>query len=124
MAMAREFFISGRFHETKIGRGEAADIGKDGGQIAGVHAEPGGDGGEILVNRGGRDPATGARVVGAIDSERGKRAVGFSAVDRTMVGRAGAAHDEMMAAPAMIAADSVAWKRAAKIARGGWLETI
>src|ERR1035438_753035 len=97
--------------KTEIVRGKATDVRKDGGELAAVHAEPGGERGEILVNRRGRNPAARAGVVGAVDGERGKRAVGFAALDR-------APDDKMMTAPAVIAALAVAGKRAAKIAGG------
>src|SRR5665213_996715 len=112
----QNFFISRSFHEAEAGRGEASDVREDGCEIAAVHAEPRRDGGEVLVNRGRRNPAARAGVVRAVDGERGQFSVSLPAQHRAAVGRARAAEDEMVAAPAVVAAHAVARKRAAKIA--------
>ena len=98
MASSIPFFISHSFHEAEIGRGKAAEVREDRGEIAVVHAEPGGDGGEVLVNRRRRNPAAGARVVRAVDGERRKFSVSLPADNRAAIGRARAADDEMVAA--------------------------
>src|SRR6267142_4076087 len=107
----QNFFISGSFHESEVRRGEASDVRENGGEVAAVHAEPGRDGGEILVDGRGGNPAAGAGVVRAADGERGKFAISLPAFDP-------AAHDEVVAAPAVIAAHTVGRKGAAKIAGG------
>ncbi len=72
-------------------------------------AEPFRERGGKLIDGGRRNPAAGAGVVGAADGERGPGAEGALSVD-------GAAHDEVVAAPAVIAAERVAREGAAEIA--------
>src|SRR6185437_9288559 len=101
-----------------IRRGEAANIGEDGGEIAAVHAEPGGDGREVLVDGRGRNPAASAGIVGSVDGERGKFPISLAAEDGAVAGGAGASENEMLAAPAVVAPLPVAWECAAEIAGG------
>ena len=109
-----------RFHKAEVRRGESANIREDRTKIRRIDAEPGGDGREVLINRGGRNPAASARVVGAINCERRKFSVGLAADDGAAGGIeiSGAAENQMMAAPAVIAPLPVARERAAEIAGG------
>src|SRR5215831_6997247 len=97
-------------YEPEIRRREPAEIRKHRRQVPAVHAEPGSERGEILVACSRWNPTSGACIVRSIDGERGELSVGTLTVD-------GAAHDEVVAAPAMITARSVAGERATKIAR-------
>src|SRR4051812_8113046 len=55
--------------KAKVAGSETTEVREDGDKVAGVHAKPGGEGGEILVAGGGGDPAASADVVGAADGE-------------------------------------------------------
>src|SRR6185437_6259476 len=98
-------------YEAKIGRREASEVGKDGGKITIVDAEPGRERGKILVDRGRGYPAAGAGIVWSVNCQIGKCAIGFLAFHRS-------AQDQMMAAPAVVAALAVAGEGSAEIAGG------
>src|ERR1700677_1142022 len=97
--------------ESEIWRGKATDIRKDGGEIAAIDAEPSCQGGEVLVNRRGRNPAAGAGVVRAVDGERGELAICPLTIDRT-------AKDQVMTAPAVVTALAVTGESTTKITGG------
>src|SRR5439155_1786620 len=62
-------------HEAQVRRGEAADVGEDGGDIGRADAEPLGQRRAVLLDGGGGDPSAGAGVVGAVDRQGGEGAV-------------------------------------------------
>jgi hypothetical protein len=119
-AATRSDFISGSFQESQIRCGKPADVGKNGAEIGVVHSEPGGNGREVLVDSGRRNPAASAGVVRAADGKRRKFSVSFAAEHGPVgeIGRARAADDEMVAAPAVVTPLPVAWERAPEIAGG------
>ena len=84
-------------YKPQVGAGESAKVREYGREVAVVHPEPGCKSGKVLITGGGRNPAASAGVVGAIDGQSGEFAVGLLAVNR-------AAHDQVMAAPAVVAA--------------------
>src|SRR2546430_17418382 len=98
-------------HKPEVWSREAAQIWEDGAEIAAVNSKPGCECGEVLVDGRGRDPAASVGVIGAIDRERGPRAVSFSAINS-------AAHNEMVRTPAVIAAAAIGREGAAEVARG------
>src|SRR6266700_8371189 len=83
-------------YKAEIRACEAAEIGKNGGKIGVVHAEPGGKGRKVLIAGGGGNPAAGADVIGTTNGQCGEGAVGLLALN-------GAAHNHMVAAPAVVA---------------------
>ena len=65
------FFISRGVHESKIGRREPSEIGKNRGEIRRTHSEPTGDRCEILVGGGGGNPSTGVGIIGPLTTSVG-----------------------------------------------------
>src|ERR1019366_10110958 len=95
-------------YKPQVGAGESAKVREHGREVAVVHPKPGCQRGKVLITGGGRNPAASAGVVGAIDGQSGEHAIGLLAVNR-------AAHDQVMAAPAVVAALTVPRERPAKI---------
>src|ERR1043165_403261 len=81
--------------DAEIRMGEAADVGKDRGQIGSTDAEPGCKRGGKFVDRRRWDPAALAGIVRAVDGERREGAEEATALNC-------AAHDKLVAAPAVI----------------------
>src|SRR6266850_3425812 len=98
-------------YETEIGRREAAKIRENRTEVSTVHTEPGGKCRKVLVDGRARNPAASVGIVRTVNRKSRKSSVSALAID-------GAAHDEVVAAPAVIAATVVAQQGAAKIAGG------
>src|SRR5262245_47699419 len=71
----RASVISPSAHKAQVGAGEAAEVGEDERQVARRHSEPAGEGGRVLVDRGGGDPPPVAGIVGTTDGEGRQMAV-------------------------------------------------
>src|SRR5262249_11259015 len=97
--------------KAKIRAGEATQIRKYTRYIRAIHAKPCRQSREILIARSRWNPSAGVRIVGTINSKRRESTIGLIAID-------GAAHDHVMASPAMVAALAVAREGAAEIAGG------
>src|SRR5580692_3342991 len=95
-------------YETEIRQGKPAEIREYRGQVVRIDAEPGRQGGEILIDGRGGNPATGAGIVRTVDDLHGKLAVGPLPVHCP-------AQDQVMAAPAVITALAVARESATEI---------
>src|SRR6267142_6569557 len=98
-------------YKTEIRRREAAKIRENGAEVSTVDAEPGGKCRKVLVDGRARNPAACVGIVRTVNRKSRKSSVSALAID-------GAAHDEVMAAPAVITATVVAQQGAAKIAGG------
>ena len=90
----------GLSQEAEIWVRETTDIRKHSGHVAVSDAEPAGDGGGKLVHTRGRNPPTIFRIVRTVDGKSREGAVELMPPD-------GASHDELMAAPTVIAAGAV-----------------
>src|SRR5262249_14843338 len=70
--------------KSKVGGSEASEVRQNGGEVPWRHPEPASERRRVLVRGGGgKPPALGGEVVGPPERERGKRAVGLSALHRS-----------------------------------------
>ncbi|MDV7401839.1 hypothetical protein RZS08_61030, partial [Arthrospira platensis SPKY1] len=94
-----------------VAAGKAVDVGQHGGQVGEGDTEPAGQGGGVFVDRGGGDKRAAAGVFGAVEGGGGELAVDAVALH-------GAAHDEVVPAPAVVGAAAVVLQRTPEV-RGG-----
>ena len=90
---------------------EMPDVRKHCRQIGTADTEPCCERCGEFIDRSRRNPAASSGVVGAVDGQRGECAEKSAPVH-------GAAHNELMAAPAVIGTGPIRWERAAEIGCG------